>query len=99
MRFDKNNTKGLRQNQRVTARILIESKENVLKVKRGSFVESGGGRLAYVVTEQGAVKRKIELGARSIGEIEIIAGLKSGEKIVISNIEQFNGSELVNITN
>lgn len=99
MRFDKNNTKGLRQNQRVTARILIESKENVLKVKRGSFVESGGGRLAYVVTEQGAVKRKIELGARSIGEIEIIAGLKSGEKIVISNIEHFNGSELVNITN
>jgi len=98
MRFLDVSIKGLRQNQRVTARVLIESKTNILKVKRGAFVESGGGRLAYVVTEQGAVKRKIELGARSIGEIEVLSGLKVGEKIIISSIDLFNGSELINIT-
>ena len=99
IRFLSNGAEGLRQNQRVTARVLIESKENVLKVKRGAFVESGGGRVAYVVSGQGARKRKIVLGARSIGEIEILSGLTLGEEIIISSIEQFNSGELINITN
>ena len=34
---------GLRQNQRLTARILIEERQNVLKVERGPFVDTGGG--------------------------------------------------------
>ncbi len=38
---------GLRQNQRLTTRILIDEHPNVLMVERGSFVDSGGGRVAY----------------------------------------------------
>jgi HlyD family secretion protein len=30
-------------NQRLTARILIEERPNVLKVERGPFLEAGGG--------------------------------------------------------
>src|SRR6185295_13453158 len=37
----------LRQNQRLGARILIEAKQNVLKVERGGFVDAGGGHSAY----------------------------------------------------
>jgi HlyD family secretion protein len=99
IRFAQSNLAGLRQNQRVTARVLIESKENVLKVKRGAFVESGGGRIAYVVSNQSATKRKIQLGARSIGEVEVLSGLEQGDEIIISSISQFNDSELISITN
>jgi HlyD family secretion protein len=99
IRFAQSNLAGLRQNQRVTARVLIESKENVLKVKRGAFVESGGGRIAYVVNNQSATKRKIQLGARSIGEVEVLSGLEQGDEIIISSISQFNDSELISITN
>ena len=38
---------GLRQNQRLNARILIEEKPDVLKVERGGFVDTGGGHSAY----------------------------------------------------
>ena len=99
IRFSQVDLAGLRQNQRVTARVLIESKENVLKVKRGAFVESGGGRIAYVVNNQSATKRKIQLGARSLGEVEVLSGLEQGDEIIISSISQFNDNELISITN
>jgi hypothetical protein len=39
VRFDGEQPKGLRQSQRVTARLLIEEKPNVLMLPRGPFVE------------------------------------------------------------
>jgi HlyD family secretion protein len=98
IRFTQVDLVGLRQNQRVTARVLIESKENVLKVKRGAFVESGGGRIAYVVNNQSATKRSIQLGVRSLGEVEVLSGLEQGDEIIISSTSQFNASDLISIT-
>ena len=38
---------GLRQNQRVSVRILMDRRDNVLKVERGGFYEAGGGATAF----------------------------------------------------
>lgn len=83
----------LRQNQRISARILIESRTAVLLVKRGSFVESGGGNTAYVVSGNTARRRSIEVGARGVTDVEIINGLVEGEEIIISDVERFNRVE------
>jgi HlyD family secretion protein len=99
LRFNEDIVANLRQNQRVSARILIESKENILKIRRGAFVESGGGRIVYIVNNDNAIRKKVTLGARSIGEIEVVAGLKSGDKIVISSIDIFNNREQIYLTN
>ena len=48
---------GLRQNQRLTARILIEQRDDVLEVARGPFVETGGGNTAYFVDGDVAERR------------------------------------------
>lgn len=90
---------GLRQNQRISARILIESRVGVLKVKRGPFMESSGGKVAYLVDNNTAKRTKIELGAFSIGEVEVLSGLKRGDKIIISSNEQYRKSNTVFITN
>ncbi len=79
----------LRQNQRVSVRVLIESRNNVLKVQRGSFVETSGGNYVFVIEDDIAIKRQVQLGARSISEIEIISGVSAGEEIIISSVEQF----------
>src|SRR6185369_5197203 len=76
---------GLKQNQRVTTRLVFESKRNVLKVPRGAFLESGGGRTAYVVDGGSAVRRDIAAGAVSVSEIEIVSGLREGERIIVSD--------------
>jgi hypothetical protein len=38
---------GLRQNQRVSVRILMDRRDAVLKLDRGAFYEAGGGTTAY----------------------------------------------------
>jgi HlyD family secretion protein len=78
---------GLRQNQRVSVRILMDKRDDVLKVERGGFYEAGGGATAYVVKDGVAEQRPIKTGAVSVREIEILDGLAEGEQIVISDTE------------
>ena len=99
VRFDGDMPPNLRQNQRLTVRVLLAEHNDVMMVQRGQFLDSGGGRIAYIVTERGtAEKRLIETGARSLGAVEIVAGLEPGDKIVISNLDAFRSAEAVLLT-
>jgi len=99
VRFVGESPTGLRQNQRLTTRILLAEHKDVLMVQRGQFLDSGGGRLAYVISEDRvAERRQIQTGARSLGAVEIVAGLDPGDTIVISNLDPFRGAETVLVT-
>ena len=97
VRFDGAQPTGLRQSQRLTARLLIEEKPNVLMVPRGPFVENEGGRFAYVVEDGVAVRRPITVGATSISAVEILSGLKPGDKVVIAGTDTFKNAARVSI--
>jgi HlyD family secretion protein len=100
IRFDGDMPANLRQNQRLTARILLAEHPDVLLVQRGQFLDSGAGRVAYVVGEDRvATRRQIETGARSLGTVEVLSGLEPGETIVISNLDPFRGADTVLLTN
>ncbi|GAA5082526.1 efflux RND transporter periplasmic adaptor subunit [Lysobacter panacisoli] len=86
---------GLRQNQRVSTRVLIEEKPNVLMVQRGPFLDTGGGRIAYVMDGDTAVKRAITTGASSLSDVEVLSGLQTGDRVVISDTTAFNGADQV----
>jgi HlyD family secretion protein len=88
----------LRQNQRLTVRILLEQKPSVLKVERGQFLESGAGRIAYVLVGDVAHRRPIEIGARSLTDVEVLTGLVAGDVIVSSSVEAFDGAATVLVT-
>ena len=99
IRFSGNTPANLRQNQRLTVRVLLAEHNDVTLVQRGQFLDSSGGRIAYLVTEDGmARKRRIETGARSLGAVEIVAGLQPGDTIVISNLDAFRSAETVLLT-
>lgn len=97
VRFDGEQPKGLRQSQRVSARLLIEEKPNVLMVQRGPFLENEGGRHAYVVQDGVAVRTPIQVGATSISAVEILSGLKAGDQVVVAGTDAFNGAARVSI--
>ncbi len=99
VRFKDVQPAGLRQNQRISARILIEEKPNVVLVQRGSFVEQGGGKLAYVMEGNIAVRRTVKLGATSIAAVEILEGLREGDAVVVSGSEVFENAERVLVNN
>jgi HlyD family secretion protein len=100
IRFKAEMPPGLRQNQRLTTRILMEEKKQVLTLQRGQFLDSGGNRVAYVLdADNVAHRRAIEVGARSLAAVEISQGLSEGELVVISSIDQFQGADTVIVTN
>ena len=86
---------GLRQNQRVPTRLILETRSDVVKVPRGPFVESGGGRQAYVIEDGMAVLRPIQVGSLSVSEVEIVSGLEIGDQIIVSDTARFDGAEKV----
>jgi HlyD family secretion protein len=100
IRFTAGMPPGLRQNQRLTTRILMEEKNNVLTLQRGQFLDSGGSRIAYVLDDDSvAHRRSIKIGARSLAAVEVISGLVEGETVVISSIDQFRSADTVLVTN
>lgn len=99
VRFSGTQPAGLRQSQRVSARLLIEEKSKVMLLPRGPFVESEGGRFVYVVENGVATRRAIQLGATSISAVEILSGLKDGDKVVISGTDVFENAVSVSINN
>jgi HlyD family secretion protein len=97
LRFAKSVPQGMRQNQRVPSRIVLEARDDVLKAPRGPFLDAGGGRLAYVVTGDMATRRKIRTGGTSVAEVEILEGLTAGDRIIISNLTEFERVERVRL--
>lgn len=89
---------GLRQNQRVTARVLIEEKPNVLMVPRGPFVDAHGGRYAYFVDGDSAERRPVRIGATSVSSVEILDGARPGDRLVIAGSDAFGDAEKIAIS-
>lgn len=98
VRFDGQQPTGLRQSQRVSARLLIEEKPNVVMLPRGPFVESEGGRYAYIVRDGVAVRSPVTLGATSVTAVEILGGVKVGEKVVIAGTDAFDNAPTISIS-
>jgi HlyD family secretion protein len=97
LRFDGQSPSQLRQSQRLSVRILLDSRANVLTVQRGSFVDESAGRYAYVVNDGMADRRDIRVGASSIDKVEILDGLKEGDSIVVSGADTFGDAKHVAI--
>jgi HlyD family secretion protein len=95
IRFTGTKPDGLRQNQRLTTRILMDEHPGVLMVERGPFVDTGAGRVAYVVRDGTAWRTPIEVGATSLDAVEIVSGLKEGDRIVISGTDEFKGAQRI----
>ncbi len=95
LRFAQAQPEQLRQNQRLSVRVLLDRRDQVLGVTRGSFVDDGGGAIAYVVRDGVAQKVAVKLGARSLERVEVLSGLKAGDRVVISGTDNFKGADRV----
>lgn len=98
LRFEDAQPPGLRQNQRLSARIVMDTRRNVLQVERGPFLEQGGGASAYVMDGDIAVKRRIRTGVSSLGAVEILDGANAGDRIVVSGGDRFGDAERIRIS-
>lgn len=98
IRFADKQPPGLRQNQRLSARIVLDTRKNVLMVERGPFIEQGNGSFAYVMDGSTAVKRPLHTGVSSLGAVEILEGANVGDRVVVSGSDLFGDAERIRIS-
>ena len=99
VRFDRDQQPpGLRQNQRLSVRVEMDTRNNVLMVERGPFIEQDGGAWAWVLTDGVASRRPVRLGVASLSTVEVVSGLREGDRIVVSGTDLFGKAEHVRIS-
>lgn len=94
VKFKHDGIKGIRQNQQLSARVLLEQKPDVLKIRRGTFTQAGG-YVAYRVEGDIATRINIRTGATSMREVEMLSGVEPGDQLIISNYDDFEQAQSV----
>ena len=75
----------LREGLTVTVNILVTNKENVLLVPNSAITSRGGKNYVKVVSPDGTLEeRAIQTGISDWQYIEVISGLREGEKVVVT---------------
>jgi HlyD family secretion protein len=80
---------GLRQNEQAAVRIVMGEHKHVLMLDRGAFLDPAT-RFVYVVRGDEAIRTPVTLGAASVSEIQVLHGLTAGDRVVISDTQDFN---------
>ena len=96
LRFADQAPPGARQNQRVNVRIVLDQRNNVLKVERGAFVDAGS--VVYRVQGDRATRQPVKLGPMSVGEVQILSGLNAGDEVIVSSVSDFGDAAEVHLT-
>lgn len=88
----------LLRGQSLPLRIALGSNKTALTLAAGAYYQSSGGTYVYVLeNEQKAQKRKVQLGRQNPEMIEVISGLKAGDKIISSSYRHFENAQTIQI--
>jgi HlyD family secretion protein len=77
----------MQRGQTVQAKLTIGDSSKALLIPNGAFFNDTGGNWVFVVDKGGnsATKRAVTLGRRNSDFIEVLSGLKPGEKVITSS--------------
>ncbi len=77
--------------------ILVSTHSGAVVIPRDALVRYEGGCLTFVVENNRAVKRPIKIGIIDDNKVEVIEGLKAGERIISKGIEFIRDGALVSV--
>ena len=77
----------MQRGQTVQAKLTLGDSSKALLIPNGAFFNDTGGNWVFVVDKGGnsATKRAVQLGRRNSDFIEVLGGLKPGEKVITSS--------------
>lgn len=88
--LNEDNHKRLRSGLKVDVHVVNSIKENVMRLPNSSFYVGPGEYTLFVFDGEDTLKpRIVRLGECSHDKVEVIEGLNTGDKVVISDMKQF----------
>ncbi len=90
---------GARPDLSVEGTIIIERLDNVLHVGRPAYGQSNSTVGLFKLVEGGhyAVRVNVQLGRASVNSVEVLSGLKQGDKVILSDMSRYDAVDRVKI--
>jgi len=90
----------LRRGQSMQVRIELSAARESLVLANGPFYEDTGGEWVFVLSADGteATRRPVRLGRRGAESIEVVSGLRAGERVVTSSYEALRDFDRIRLT-
>lgn len=100
MVFTKGQPPVLNPGQSLDARITLGEPSSALLLPNGAFINDSGGAWVYVLDDSGrsAQRRAVRTGRRNNSQIEVLDGLKAGDKVILSSYAAYGNSPRLHIT-
>jgi HlyD family secretion protein len=89
--FDGAAPTGIHVGQAIDLKVELGGASRAIMVANGPFYQDTGGNWVFALDPAGhyAVRRNVRLGRRNPDHVEVVEGLKPGEKIIVSGYEAF----------
>lgn len=100
MVFTKGQPPVLNPGQSLDARITLGEPSTALLLPNGAFINDSGGAWVYVLDDdsRSAQRRAVRTGRRNNSQIEVLDGLKAGDKVILSSYAAYGNSPRLHIT-
>lgn len=93
--FDGEVPKTIKRGQSVAVELIFGSPSQTLFVPKGGFYQQTGGRWVYLVSPDGTTARRtdVKLGRQNPRQVEVLEGLKEGDRIITSGYDTYNEAD------
>jgi len=90
----------LRPGQSLDAQLTLGEPARALLLPSGAWVADSGGAWVYVLGPDGraAQRRDVRTGRRSSDQVEVLAGLQPGERVIVSSYAAFETSTALSVS-
>ena len=90
VQLEEDNHKRLRSGLKTDVYVMNAVKEDVMRVANGSFYVGRGEYELFVCdSDSELVKRKVQLGDSNFEYVEVLSGLKLGDRVVVSDMNSY----------
>src|SRR5690348_18295300 len=90
----------VQRGQTVQAKLTVGDSSKALLIPNGAFFNDTGGNWVFVVDKGGnsATKRQVQLGRRNSDSIEVLGGLKPGDRVITSSYSGLTDKDHLNFS-
>lgn len=89
VQLKEDNNKRLRSGLKTDVYVMNAVKEDVLRIANSSYYVGRGEYDLFVLSDDEIVKRKVQLGDSNFEYVEVLAGLKTGDQVVVSDMTSY----------
>ena len=89
IRLNNKNASQLRPNLKADVFVVTSQKHNTIRLANGPAFNGSEEQVVFVLEGGRAISRKVKIGASSYEYVEILSGLKPGDRVISSDMQDF----------